>query len=207
MLRMNPPRNSIVGVILAGGAGARLGGADKGWVDVAGRPLIVRALTALRPQASRIICVANRNSTAYAQLGIQVIADEMPGHQGPLAGLLTSFAHISGEWLLYVPADAYDIPPNLVQRLWRSLGDHPRSAAVVHDGTDWVPTCGLLSVKCGTALRKCWDKGERSLRKALTTLDPVRADFSDLPPANWSINTPAEWLAASVSTELPSGGR
>ena len=83
-----------LGVVLAGGAGLRVGGADKGLLPLCGRPLIERVLDALRSQCDEMLIVANRNSDAYARYAT-VIGDEIDGHPGPLAGIATAFARIS----------------------------------------------------------------------------------------------------------------
>ncbi|MGH6610696.1 MAG: NTP transferase domain-containing protein, partial [Burkholderiaceae bacterium] len=40
----------VTGLILAGGRGERMGGADKGWVEYHGRPLIEHVVERLTPQ-------------------------------------------------------------------------------------------------------------------------------------------------------------
>ena len=38
------PRAEITGIVLAGGQGRRMGGVDKGWVELDGRPLCEHVL-------------------------------------------------------------------------------------------------------------------------------------------------------------------
>ena len=51
----------ITGVILAGGRGRRMGGQDKGLVELDGEPLVGRILSDLAPQVGQILINANRN--------------------------------------------------------------------------------------------------------------------------------------------------
>ena len=48
-------RFPVSAVVLAGGRATRMGGADKGWVELAGRPLIDHVLDRLRPQVDEIL--------------------------------------------------------------------------------------------------------------------------------------------------------
>ncbi len=51
----------ITGLVLAGGRGSRMGGADKGLQNHRGLPLALHALLRLQPQVGHTIVNANRN--------------------------------------------------------------------------------------------------------------------------------------------------
>jgi len=112
-------RTDIAGIVLAGGQGSRMGGRDKGLQDFHGRPLAALALERLCPQAApgRLFLSANRNQARYAAFNVPVLGDAMPGHPGPLAGLLSGLAHCGTPWLLAVPCDTPRFPPDLGARL------------------------------------------------------------------------------------------
>ena len=74
-------------MILAGGRGTRMGGADKGLLELAGRPLVAHLLEALRPQVATVLISANRNTEVYARFGATVVPDPWPDFRGPLAGI------------------------------------------------------------------------------------------------------------------------
>ena len=79
------PRAHLQGLILAGGAGTRAGGRDKGLIDYDGEPDVLRvAGSPFAPQVGAIWLSANRNQQEYARLGFAVIEDENPGFPGPL---------------------------------------------------------------------------------------------------------------------------
>lgn len=108
---------NVAAVILAGGQARRFGGQDKGLILLNGQPLVQWVADRLSPQVSEIVISANRNLEAYTRLGHRVIADEMPDHPGPLAGILTTARHLSSEWVLTSPCDTPFLPTNLVDRL------------------------------------------------------------------------------------------
>ena len=68
----------ITGLILAGGRGSRMGGADKGLQNHRGLPLAMHALLRLQPQVGPLMINANRNLDRYGQYGFPVMADEVP---------------------------------------------------------------------------------------------------------------------------------
>lgn len=124
------------GVILAGGAGRRVGDADKGLLPLCGRPLVEHVLGRLRRQCTRIVIVANRNTDGYARLA-PTIHDEVAGHAGPLAGLAAAFAflqanrHALPQWLLTVPVDCPDPPRDLATRLRATLTANGRAGCAL----------------------------------------------------------------------------
>lgn len=111
------PVPGLDAVILAGGRGRRLGEVDKGLVDLAGRPLVAWVVDRIAPQVERLAVSANRNLERYAALGYPVVADDLPGHAGPLAGILAAGARLTGQWLLVVPCDLPFLPADLARRL------------------------------------------------------------------------------------------
>ena len=78
----------IFGVILAGGAGRRMGGADKATLRLAGRSLAAHAVDRLEPQVERLAISANGDPARLSALGLPVLADAQS--QGPLSGVLAA---------------------------------------------------------------------------------------------------------------------
>ncbi|HET7312775.1 molybdenum cofactor guanylyltransferase MobA [Salinisphaera sp.] len=103
--------------ILAGGEGRRLGGADKGWYEVAGRPLIEHTLARVRPQAGGIVISANRSLSRYRSLGYTVHGDDTDEYRGPLAGIASMLEVAVTPYVLIVPVDTPMLPLDLVARL------------------------------------------------------------------------------------------
>ena len=78
----------IVGIVLAGGRARRMGGADKAMVVLAGRTLLDRVIGLARPQVSALAISANGDPRRFDRFGLPVLADDLPGFPGPLAGIL-----------------------------------------------------------------------------------------------------------------------
>jgi molybdopterin-guanine dinucleotide biosynthesis protein A len=147
-----------LGVILSGGAGERVGGADKGLITVHGAPVVERIAQALRSQCGALVIVANRNLDDYARVAT-VISDETSGHAGPLAGIAAALALAmerpddTPRWLLTVPVDCPDLPADLFQRLHAVLAADPSLACVyARDEHKVQPLFALYSLAHGKAL-------------------------------------------------------
>jgi molybdopterin-guanine dinucleotide biosynthesis protein A len=103
-----------LGVVLAGGAGERLGG-DKAVADLAGRPLISYPLAAFNAAEIEAVVVA-KAETRLPPVDARVITEpDEPRH--PLAGIVAAL-HASGDRPVVVCAcDMPFVPPALLTRL------------------------------------------------------------------------------------------
>ena len=117
--------HSITAVILAGGRGSRMGGADKGQQSFNGLPLALHTLMRLQTQQGdgigELMINANRNLAAYEAFGVPVWPDTMADYAGPLAGFLTALERCETPFLLTVPCDTPLFPLDLAQRLAEAL--------------------------------------------------------------------------------------
>jgi molybdopterin molybdotransferase len=123
-------KNSITGLILAGGRGTRMGRVDKGLQPFRSSTLAAHALQRLAPQVATVAISANRNQAVYGAMGVPVWSDEMTGFEGPLAGLQTALRHCGTPMLLTVPCDSPFLPLDLAQRLHDALQAQDADLAV-----------------------------------------------------------------------------
>ena len=110
-------KEDITGIVLAGGRGSRMGGADKGLQNFNGVPLALHTLLRLSPQVGEMLINANRNLSAYESFGAPVWPDALPDFAGPLAGFLMGLEQAETAWIVTVPCDTPLFPTDLVQRL------------------------------------------------------------------------------------------
>jgi molybdopterin-guanine dinucleotide biosynthesis protein A len=112
---------AIAAVILAGGQARRMGGGDKGLRTVGGVTILARVIERMRPQVAAMVLNANGDPARFAPFGLPVVEDAVPGHQGPLAGILAGLhwavcvPHIIA--VVSVPSDTPFLPVDLVARL------------------------------------------------------------------------------------------
>lgn len=186
---------AVTAVVLAGGRATRMGGQDKGLVDLAGRPMIAYVLDALRPQVARVIVNANRNLEAYAAFGCEVVPDIEAGFLGPLAGLATGMAHATTDYVVTAPCDSPLVARDLVQRLYSACIEASADIAAAHDGERLQPVFALARRDLEMDLRRWLASGERKIDRwfARHRLAPV--DFSDRADTFVNVNDPGERAA------------
>ncbi len=126
--------NEITGLVLAGGRGSRMGGADKGLQNFNGTPLALHTLMRLQLQEGGLMgdlmVNANRNLAAYEAFGVPVWPDSLSDFAGPLAGFLTGLERAETPYLLTVPCDVPRFPLDLAQRLATAFDDEATEIAM-----------------------------------------------------------------------------
>ena len=184
-----PSPSQITGLVLAGGRGSRMGGADKGLQRLRGRPLVQHALQRLQPQVGALMISANRHLEAYRALGFPVWPDAAADHAGPLAGLLAGLQHCSTPWLACVPCDTPGFPADLVERLVQGAAAAEADLAVAVTQEGGVlrshPVFCLLRRELCPALEAAVQAGERKVgrwasdqRCAQVVFDDAQAFFN-----------------------------
>jgi molybdenum cofactor guanylyltransferase len=196
----------ILGVIIAGGQSARMGGREKALLSLGGVTLIERVASRIGFQVDETVINANGDPQRFAGLGHVVIADLMPDIGTPLAGLhaALSFGADDGyDAVLTVPSDCPLLPLDLVSRL-QQAGEITGAAHARSGGQDHYLT-GLWT----TAMAKPLERliREHDLRRVQDFAAKAKAEkvvWAALPhDPFFNINTPedlaeAENIAASA---------
>ena len=180
---------AVTGLVLAGGQGSRMGGVDKGLAPFRGRLLVEHVIERLSPQVDEILVNANRNPGDYARFGHRVIADEIPGFAGPLAGFERGLAHASGDLVATVPCDSPFLPADLVARLRAELERAGADLAVAKTGDQPHPVFCLMRRGVHASLAQFLASGQRKIDKWYAALAVVEVAFDDEPDAFANINT------------------
>ena len=182
--------NAVTGVILAGGKASRMGGKDKGLLELNGQPLWQHVAQKLAPQVSDVVISANRNIDVYQASGLPVVTDTLSDYPGPLAGILSVMQQYSRAWFLFCPCDTPHIPADLVARLQK----HRQQALAVwvHDGERDHPTIALIHRDIMPALQTYLARGERRVMVFLRESGGHSVDFSDVKSAFANVNTPED---------------
>lgn len=154
----------VAAVILAGGQGSRMGGADKGLMEYRGRPLVEWALAALGPQVDEMFISANRNLDTYAAYGYRVLPDTLPDYPGPLAGVLAALQTVTADWLVVAPCDSPHLPADLVARLLDAACQAKVPLAVAADEARTHHTCFVVRTDQRDSLAAFLARGERAVR-------------------------------------------
>lgn len=182
-------------VLLAGGLSRRMGGRDKGLIEIAGKPMVAWVLDTVMPQVSTVVINANRNHEAYAEFGVKVVPDSLPGHLGPLAGLLTGLRSLTEPIVFMCPCDSPMLPADMVPRLQRDLLAKQADIAVAHDGQRLQPVFCLVRRSVAESLADYLASGERKIDRWYAVEKMITTDFSDSPDAFNNINTEQDRLS------------
>lgn len=185
-------KEQITAVILAGGMGRRMGGQDKGQLQLQGQPLIEYVLNAISPQVKTILINANRHQENYASYGYPVLADMLEGYQGPLAGFAAGMQAAQTRYIVTVPCDGPLLASDLVYRLYTSLNVNNADIAVAHDGNRMQPVYALMSTSLLPSLELFLEAGHRKIDQWYADHVIALADFSDIPDTFRNINTPED---------------
>jgi molybdopterin-guanine dinucleotide biosynthesis protein A len=183
-LRFDPI--DITAAILAGGAGTRLRGRDKGLELLADKPLIAHVMQSLKGQARDVLICVNRNAAQYATFAT-ICTDRVAGFRGPLAGIDAALAACTTSWLLTVPVDCPRPPTDLAMRLHDAANAAGARIAVAHDGVRRQPLFAIyrreLVTDSGSAL-----SNDMAVWRWQDVSGAIDVSFSDMPQAFLNLN-------------------
>ena len=161
------PADEITGLVLCGGRGSRMGGADKGLQNFKGMPLAMNALLRLGVQAGHVMINANRNLAAYESMGVPVWPDPIGDFPGPLAGWLAGLERCETPFMVTVPCDTPHFPADLVARLAAALvaqdADIAMAATLENGAVQVQPVFCLLKAELMESLVAYLHSGERKI--------------------------------------------
>jgi len=186
------PVADITAVILAGGKARRMGGEDKGLIELHGRTLIDYIIAGVRPQVGHVLINANRNRDRYGAFGCPVVADIMGDYFGPLAGMASGMQASGTAYILTLPCDSPYVPASLAERLYRAMAAADAEISVAHDGVRLQPVFALLRCELLPGLLQYLEGGGRKIDTWYARQRLAFADFSDLPDTFLNLNSPAD---------------
>jgi molybdopterin-guanine dinucleotide biosynthesis protein A len=203
MMTDAPPSPATLGLILAGGLARRMGGGDKPRTAIGGTTILSRVLERMRAQCARLVLNANGDPSRFADTGLPVITDNVPGFAGPLAGVLAGLDWAAAnapefDYVVSVPGDCPFLPRDLVVRLHRARREQGMPLACARSGEWRHPVVAMWPVGLRTDLRAALT--QEGLRKI-----EVWTARHGVALANWptepvdpffNVNTPEDAAAA-----------
>ena len=190
--------NRILGLILAGGQGSRMGGVDKGMIEHKGQPLIEHVLDRMKPQCDEVVISANRSLAEYRKLNLKVLPDESSNtYDGPLAGICSTITHAQTtqyDLLLISSCDTPELPYELAQRLLLAMLEQSKSSAVAYDGSHQQNLHCLIARSEWPSFIKFFNEGGRALYEWHKKQGSLQVDFSDCADAFKNINRTSDLI-------------
>ncbi len=198
----DPALPPTVGAILAGGLARRMGGGDKPLRAIGTRTVLARIVDHLTPQVARIIINANDDPVRFDAFRLPVVADSLPDHPGPLAGVLAALdwaaADPTVEWVLSVPGDAPFLPRDLVRMLHAARERHGTRFACAASQGRTHPVIALWPVAIRDELRRAVaDEGIRKIDMFTERGGCAAAEWPATPvDPFFNVNTPEDLAEA-----------
>jgi len=186
--------NGIAAVVLMGGRGERLGGADKALLEIGGRTMLSRVLEATQGCSPLLLATGRAARPELDQISVTDIAGDYAGPLAGVAAAVNALADSSITHLFSLAVDTPFFPADFLAQALPLIGD----ADVVlgaYGAQDYPPnSLWRLSaladlpeeVRAGTA--------PRSLKRLAERLRSVRLDYATLAPQDpfANANTPQD---------------
>lgn len=192
--RMTHALRRPLGVVLAGGAGRRLGG-RKAVAELDGRPLIAYPLAALREALGTVVVVAKRDTELPPLPGVETwVEPDEPRH--PLTGIVHALERAAGRELVVVAADLPFASAALVRALV-AADAHGAPAVVPQADGRLQPLFARYLPTALAPLSAALAGPPRPLTETIAALRPQLLACDDARPF-FNVNRPAELRAASA---------
>lgn len=171
----------MIGAILAGGAGRRLGGLSKARIELDGRPLVEHVAEALRAQCEQVavVCKAETELPDLPELE-RWDEPDLPRH--PLTGIVHALERAAGP-VLVCAVDMPWVTADACRSLLEAAPGGP--AAVAMGAGEMCPVFAVYAPGLLAPLRAA--PPNAPLRETVAALDPVRVALP--PPILRSVNT------------------
>lgn len=174
------PETDIAAVILCGGKGSRMGGADKGLQAFNGVPLALNALFRIQTQVAETCINANRNIGVYEGFGVPVVCDTYPDYPGPLAGFHAGLVNTNLPYLMTVPCDVPLFPEDLVINMAQAFQDMDDTELVVaRSGGKAQPVFCLMNTQVIGSLETFLRSGQGKIDRWYDQLKTAYVDFEN----------------------------
>jgi molybdopterin-guanine dinucleotide biosynthesis protein A len=203
---------ATLGLVLDGGRARRMGGADKGLLALAGRPMIAHAIDRLRPQVARLAISANGDPARFERFGLPVVADDPPNRAGPLAGVLAALEYCARslpelEYVASLPGDTPFAPEDYVVRLHAARRAAKAAIAVAVSGGRTHHAAALWPVVIAAELRRALvEEGLSRVESFAMRYGVATAEWPVDPLDPFSnINTPVDLARAEAALAAASG--
>ncbi len=201
--------DDVIGLILAGGRGRRLGGQDKAFLTLGEETLLVRAIARAKPQVGELLINANGDLSRFAPFGLPVIEDRIGGFLGPLAGIVSGLEWIRenrphARWLASFACDCPFFPLDMVEHLIAKAESESASVAIAASHGRHHPVFAAWSAGLSvTSENVLCDQGLRKMDDFVARFPNTRVQFpADPADPFFNINTPDDLARAEALLTL-----
>lgn len=179
---------NIVGLILAGGSGQRLGGVRKADLRLGGQTLLQRVAERLGNLQQNLLISTGREAARYDRFGT-CVPDLDLGLSGPLAGIVAAARHLEGRAdpdtiLISVAVDTPFLPEDYVTCLVDALVGGAQAVQAGWQGNGYPTNAAWRLPALAVLTRQIDAGGVGSAKKLLRTLQAPLLDWGDSCPVD-----------------------
>ncbi len=160
-----------------------MGGGDKCLRALGARTVLEHVIERATPQVRALMLNANGDAARFEGFGLEVVADEVDGHAGPLAGVLTGMAWARAHapdcpFIATFATDAPFFPRDMVAIMEEGLRTAAAEMAVAASDGRMHPVFGLWPVRLEGELREALTReGVRKIDVWTARYRLVEVDF------------------------------
>ncbi len=184
---------SLEAVILAGGQGRRLGGADKGLLEIGpGRTILEHLIIEIEETGIETIRIGSGRPDMRPFARVDVMPDLRPDH-GPLGGIETALSSVKPgvRAVLVVPCDMPGLRSAHLEALLGTHELHPGTLVVAASRQEMQPLVAVVPVHLLPRIRAALDGGARKVREVWSGMGYHQVVLDDA-QAFININTPED---------------
>ena len=184
----------ISGIILSGGKGLRMGGQNKAFIQIGGKPIIHRIHSLLQRLFKEVIIVTNQKEL-FSDMDAKIYEDLIP-NRGALIGLYTGLFYSSYPYSFCVACDMPFLNEALIRYLISNIEGEDVILPKTNDG--FQPLHAIYSKNCQKAIKIILEEGKNKILDfyPMVKVKIIEEDkFKNLDPELKSfinINTPEE---------------
>lgn len=188
---------SIAAFILAGGRSSRMG-ADKAFLELAGKPLIVRAVEVAREAVPEVKIVGDRRK--FAAFG--PVIEDVYRDRGPLGGIHAALTSSAAEWNLILGVDLPFVPAQFLKYLLMRAESSGATVTVPSVGGYFQPLCAVYSKAFLLYAEHALSAGKNKIDQLFREVTLCSVSEEDLNANGFgasifrNLNTPEEWQSA-----------
>ena len=170
---MTPPQ--FDGAVLTGGASSRMG-SDKAFVEIDGRPLVLRVAEALTSGGARSVVAVGGDLERLRALGLVAKPDRWPG-EGPLGGIVTALEALDADVVFVAACDLVAVSAGAIREVLDAMT--PDADVVVPRSDRIEPLLAAYRRRCLPHLWGELERGERAPHRAIEGLAVVQVRLRD----------------------------
>ena len=185
-MKLSISKETVTGVILAGGQSTRMGGGDKFLKKVSDETILETVIEKFKPQSTTLIISANGDLSRLNSFNVPLVEDTVKDHAGPLAGILAAMQWTRANkpnhtHILSVAADSPLFPENFADQMINHANSLSEEAIILAKSNGWHhPIFGLWPIQLADDLETQLKDGIRKIRAWTNTHPNSTVEFENL---------------------------